>query len=240
MHWTFYIAGAAALLFAVLLFTGWWRYVFTAGLILRVVPYEQAGTGAGTIFIIGDSTGYGTGSAKSSDSVAGRLGADYPQYTITNNSVNGRKIAGAQEVVTGISQTYDLVVLQIGANDLLAGTAVQTVVADMEALIKALQPHAREIVVISSGNIGGVSRFTGEQATQFENISRDYTASMLELAEQYEHVAFVPLFDEPSDDVFVADPARYTAKDGLHPTSDGYAVWYDKAKPYFEAALSIE
>lgn len=54
-----------------LLTTGWWRYALTGYLIARVTPYEQVGTGGGSILVIGDSTGYKTGASRSSESVAG-------------------------------------------------------------------------------------------------------------------------------------------------------------------------
>ena len=64
-----------------------------------------------------------------------------------------------------------------------------------------------------------------------------YDQLMQVVVEEYENVSFVSLYDEPEDDLFVAEPYTYTSIDGLHPTSAGYAIWYNKARPYFEAAL---
>lgn len=237
MNWYYICGGIVVLVIGVLLFTNAGRYVKTFLLIARVSPYEQPGGGAGSIYVIGDSTGYGTGATRSADSVAGRLGNDYTWYRIQNNSVNGRLIAGALEAANTLSGEYDLILLQIGANDLIAGRSVEAVVADMQQLIDTTRSHAAHVIVLSSGNIGAVPAFSGEDAARLERASRQYTRSMLELANRYQDVNYVPLFDEPSEDPFVADPDRYTAIDGLHPTSAGYAIWYEKAQPYFDQVL---
>jgi lysophospholipase L1-like esterase len=240
MNWILYIVGVILLvLAAVMTINGWWRYTLTGYLIARVTPYEQSGTGTGSILVIGDSTGYGTGASQSSESIAGRLGADFPAYSITNNSVNGRKIAGAREVAAGLLENtqYDLVVLQIGANDLIAGSDPGAVAAELQQLIEQVIPHTRKIVVLTSGNIGATPVFGGEQAQQLEDASRLFDWHMTTLGQTYDDMVFVSLFDEPADDPFVQKPDIYTAIDGLHPTSVGYGIWYQKAKPYFTAAL---
>lgn len=239
MNWILYIVGALVLLAIIATTTGWWRYVLTGYLIARVTPYEQSGTRAGDVLIIGDSTGYGTGARKSSESIAGRLGADYPAYAITNNSSNGRRIAAAKEVAAELTDTiqYDLIVLQIGANDLIAGRDPGLVAGELQQLIELVIPHTNKIMVITAGNIGATPMFTGAEATQLEDTSRLFDWHMSTLGQTYDDMAFVSLFDEPANDVFVQSPGVYTAIDGLHPTSAGYGVWYQKAKPYFDAVL---
>jgi len=239
MNWMIWLVAGLVVVAGALFATGTWRYALTGYLIARVTPYEQSSGGAGSILIIGDSTGYGTGANQPSESIAGRLGADYPGYVISNNSVNGRKIAGAREVAAGLSEyvTYDLVVLQIGANDLIAGRELGAVVADMQQLIEQITPHTNQLVIITSGNIGATPAFGCAQAKQLEKSSRAYTQQMENLSQSYQNTAFVPLFDEPVDDPFVKHPDIYTSIDGLHPTSAGYGIWYQKARPYFATAL---
>ena len=240
MNWIFYIVGAIVLVLSVVVtINGWWRYTLTGYLIARVTPYEQTGTGTGSILVIGDSTGYGTGTSRSGESIAGRLGADFPAYSITNNSINGRKVAGAREVAAGLLEDtqYDLVVLQIGANDLIAGREAGEVAAELQQLIEQVIPHARKIIILTSGNVGATPVFAGEQAQQLEAASRLFDWHMTTLGQTYDDVAFVSLFDEPDNDIFVKKPDVYTSIDGLHPTSAGYEIWYQKAQPYFAAVL---
>jgi len=236
-----YFVGVILLLLGSLLaVTGWWRYVLTGYLIAQVDPYEQAGQGEGSILFIGDSTGYGTGAQRSSESIAGRLGQAYPGYAIINNSVNGRKVAAAKQVAAELPGTtvYDLIVLQIGANDLIADRDPLEVSQDLQQLIELTLPHAKRVVVITSGNIGASPKFSGDRASQLETASRSFDSYMTAVATEYENASFVSLFDEPAEDPFVLEPTVYMSIDGLHPTGAGYEIWFQEAKPYFDVLQS--
>jgi lysophospholipase L1-like esterase len=39
-------------------------------------------------------------------------------------------------------------------------------------------------------------------------------------------VILVDLFKDPTDDPFVQEPHRYYCPDGLHPSGEGYALWF--------------
>lgn len=223
------------------MFTDVGRYAKTVLLIAKVSPYEQPGGGAGSIYVIGDSTGYGTGASASEDSVVGRLGNAYTWYRIQNDSKNGRKIAGAVDALGSISEKQDVLILQIGANDLLAGTSVDTVVAEMKHLIELSRDKADQVVVITAGNIGAAPAFVDtNSASALTEASREYDAKLIALAHQYQNVAFVSLFDEPQDDPFVTNASELMSMDGLHPSSAGYQVWYEKSLPYFETILEAK
>ena len=40
----------------------------------------------------------------------------------------------------------------------------------------------------------------------------------------------VDLFKEAADDPFLRDQQRLHAADGLHPSDDGYAIWYEELR----------
>ena len=50
-------------------------------------------------------------------------------------------------------------------------------------------------------------------------------------------VMYVDLFEEPEADVFLAEPKKYLAIDGLHPSKEGYAYWYKTLKPTVQEVL---
>lgn len=217
--------------------TDTFRFAKTLFLIARVSPYEQTGDGAGVIQFLGDSTGYGTGASSGEYSVAGRLGADYPGYTIQNQSVNGRTIAELLIDVQDFSGQYDLIVLQIGGNDILQKRTTSVVLADLEKLVQRLSPHTKELVMLTSGNVGTAQAFSGSEAQQYDDLTRQYRAAVIKLAHQTPHFTYVDLFDEPENDPFAKDPDIFTSIDDLHPSNEGYALWYQKAASALQAAL---
>ncbi len=153
---------ALAVVASVLLFTNAWRYIKTGYLILDTSPYEQSGSGA-SVLILGDSTGYGTGVRQSSDSIAGRIGAAFPLAQIENNSVNGRTIGELKEVVATLEGRWDLILLQIGGNDILQGRKAALVEAELTNIFGQLYDHAEHIVMMSSGDVGGAAAFYWEK-----------------------------------------------------------------------------
>jgi lysophospholipase L1-like esterase len=236
------VAISAVLVFLgiVVLMTDAIQFAKTLFLIARVTPYEQVGSGEGVIQVLGDSTGYGTGASSGKYSVAGRLGADYPSYTLKNKSVNGLTIQELVDSTQEFEGQYDLIVLQMGGNDILQKRDTVSILTDLELLIERLAPHTKEIVMLTSGNVGGAQRFTGAEATELESLTRAYRMRVLDLAENTPNFTYVDLFDEPGNDPFQNQPEIYTSIDGLHPSNEGYGLWYEKAKDTFEITLKKE
>lgn len=198
----------------------------TVWLIARVSPYEQTIVGAPTVLILGDSTGYGTGAAKSEDSVAGRLGNMFA-VTIVNQSVNGRTIGELLVDAKELPGRYEVILLQIGANDILQYRDSVVVERELRSLITLLGTHSEHIVMMSSGNVGTSPRFSGQKAMEYQRLSREYRAMFLRVALGTD-LTYVDLFVEPENDLFVKNPEKYIAWDGLHPSSAGYEEWFKK------------
>jgi lysophospholipase L1-like esterase len=170
--------------------------------------------------------------------VAGRLGADFPEYSIKNQSVNGRTIEGLLADTTDFSGQYELILLQIGGNDILQKRSTKDTVNDLNALLERLAKHTEHIVMMTSGNVGGAVAFSGEKAATYESLSRALRTEVTNIAQTRTDFSYVDLFDEPEDDPFVENPETYTAADSLHPSNEGYALWYNKLKPVVEPILN--
>lgn len=235
MKW-FMITGAALLLVIVI---GAFqplvqRLVKSAWLILQVSPYEQVGTGAGTIFVVGDSTAYGTGASRAEASVAGQLGAAFPQFAVETNAKNGRLIAEVTPVLMARDATspVNLLLLQIGGNDILAGRSIEVMEADIRQVLTLAQTRAAHVVFMSTGNVGAASFFTtnGMPDPELEARTRAARAMYLEVTAEL-GVSYVDLFTEPAFDQFLKEPEVYLAWDGLHPSDAGYALWYESLAP---------
>lgn len=207
----------------------------TLYLIARVTPpYQQSGSDAKRLLILGDSTGYGTGATRSSESVAGQIGAAFPQLTIVNKSTNGRAAKQLMRHVENFKGFHDIILLQIGANDLLRHTPPAEVVEHIEALVKRLAPHTKQLIVMTASNIGAASRFDRKTQEVYTAASRIYEIVMAERALETKEFTFVQLFTEPEFDPFVLHPEINTSCDGLHPTSVGYRLWFEALKPYLK------
>ena len=223
-------------------FTGTLRTIKSVYLIFQIRPYEQTVPGAPMILVLGDSTGYGTGARKGAESIAGQIGADFPDYSIVNNSKNGRTIGQALVTLRTFddNESYALILLQIGANDILQKNnpdVVRAELADLYAEAKKRSPH---VVMISSGNVGTSAAFAGTaKADVYDKLSRQMRELFVSLAAE-SGVTYVDLFQETDEDAFLREPKKYLAVDGLHPTSAGYALWYEKLGPVVKDLLPTD
>lgn len=207
----------------------------TLYLIARVSPpYEQTGSGDKTLLILGDSTGYGTGASRRSESVAGLIGAANPELTIINQSENGRTAKKLRRDIQKLEGKYDTILLQIGANDLLQHTAPAEVVVEIEGIAVYLRKHTDRVLVLTSGNIGAAPRFNVTKRAAYTDSFRIYDQLMQSQAMKTSNFTFVSQFKEPEDDPFVLEPEKNFSMDGLHPSSDGYALWFKELKQHLK------
>lgn len=222
-------------------FTGALRTLKTIWLIVEVKPYEQVGVSENpkTILVLGDSTGYGTGAGVGKYSIVGLIGTDYPEYSITNNSKNGRTIGEALLEIKKLptEPKHELLLLQIGGNDILQKRDVDVVRRELTQLYIEAKKRSTHVVMISSGNVGTAAAFTGtKKAGEYERLSRQFRQMFIEVVAE-SGVMYVDLFEEPEADVFLAEPKKYLAIDGLHPSKEGYAYWYKTLKPTVQEVL---
>lgn len=215
------------------------RLLQTGLLIAIAHPYEQqVENPKGNILVMGDSTAYGTGAFMARNSIAGRIGQKYPEHTIENISMNGATIADVTDRFEQVKGVYDVIVLQVGANDILQKHTVRAIEADLRVLIMRAQQHTDEVVLMTAGNIGAAEAFVknGVPDPTYEALSRAVRAQSMALSASL-GFTYIDLFDEPEDDVFLQEPGTYLAFDDLHPSDAGYGVWFAKLYPYLASIL---
>lgn len=203
-------------------------------LIARSAAYQQnPETPSSTLLIIGDSTAVGTG-ALPEESVAGLLGADFPQVAIENLAENGATVSAVQAQLSRAAQpSYDRVLVHAGANDILRFRRAAHIEHDLRVLFEAATERSEQVLFLTAGNIGGAPIFFPPLSTWYTHQTRAVRARSMIAAAEY-GVAYVDLFIEPDDDPFLQDPWRYHAADGLHPSAAGYRSWYERIRDLLE------
>lgn len=182
------------------------------------------------ILIIGDSTGVGTGASDPADSIAGRIAGDFPLVEIVNRSADG---AGAKDVLEQLwtldDAGFDIVLVQMGGNDILRFTDLDTLKNAVAEILHAAYQVAPDVIFMSTGNIGSAPAFFPPINWVYTERTRKVRSIFLLLSRE-KGVAYVDLFREKEEDEFLRDPKRYFAADFLHPAGDGYALWYEELK----------
>ena len=212
----------------------------TKSLMVKAVPYEQHPLHPSlSILIAGDSTAVGTGAASNSESTAGRVGAEYPNAEIQNIGVNGLKLAGLLGKFQTMPESahYDLVVLQIGANDIVGLTPLPQVSNELTQLLTLARAHANQVVVITAGDVGLAPVFRFPLSSLFEWRTLEVRKIFMEETSAYGNVAYVDLFKYRKDEIFNTDISKYYAADNFHPSGAGYGVWYQSMQPVIQKAL---
>jgi lysophospholipase L1-like esterase len=198
-------------------------------IIASAVPYTQRGSGARVLFA-GESTGVGTGARVPEESVAGLLGRDLPDAEIKNISRNGSRMSELHSALSSLSEEkFDMIVLQIGGNDILNFTSPASVRTELRGVLSEATKRSAHVYLMTTGDVGNAPAFG-------PLLSRLYTARTNELVPMFKEeskktgVVYVDLFEPRETDPFFLEPLKYHAADGVHPSSDGYAIWYGKLR----------
>jgi acyl-CoA thioesterase-1 len=175
-----------------------------------------------TILALGDSLTAGYGLAES-ESYPAQLQAKletagYANYRVINAGVSGATTADlASSFAWSLQNKPEIVIVVIGANDMLRGVSFTETEKNLRTNLAGLQSAGIKKIVL-----GGMlaSRGLGESYVQ------DFDSLYPRLAKEL-GVTLMPFF---LADVAL-DPALNQA-DGIHPTSEGYAIIVDNLRPY--------
>lgn len=202
------------------------RLVKVSGRLVEGAEPYQSDLGERSLLVLGDSTAVGVGAA-SDGTVAARLG-NALDASVENYAKSG---AVTSEIATQFSKAkldhYDVVLIQIGANDIIRFHSVDATDEDLRAALDTITKKSGHVVLLTAGKVGEApffprlfgwlwTRRAAQVRTQFMAASTAYG------------VAYVDLYNGP--DPFKKDPQRYYAPDGLHLTADGYRVWAEQVE----------
>lgn len=181
------------------------------------------------ILFVGDSTAVGTGVKNPIESTAGWFHQDFPQAEIVNISKNGVKINEIIPMLQQATGQFDLVVLQVGANNIIYFKNLEKSKQELKALILEAKKYSPNVVQLTSGNIGAAPIFPIPINWFYTWRSKKFLTEFKEVADKND-AAFVNLFQNKKDDAFLSDINKYYAADKLHLTGAGYRFWYEQIR----------
>jgi lysophospholipase L1-like esterase len=184
------------------------------------------------VLILGDSTGVGVGATLPEESVAGLFAADYPDADIVNVAVSGTRVAGAIAQVRACRVAglrFDLALLHVGGNDVVANTPLQRLADDCDTLLKELGQLAVRTAWLGPPDLGLAPLFPRPYAWLMASRSR--AASRVFSAAAARHNAVFVDFSAPAHAAyFRRRRRRHFAIDGFHPNSASYKYGYATAR----------
>lgn len=193
-------------------------------LINQVVPYEQAGNGSLDILVVGDSIAYGTGSSSAETTIAGLIGAKFPQANITNKAKNGTKTKTLANRISGdIDRNYRIVIIIVGANDIIHP---EVNLGESEQYLGRIYAEASEkadnVIAITTGDFKHISFFLYPLNYYFGDRSRSLSESALWQSAKYNNVHYVDTFTDKNSP---GRPQALEAADHLHLSDLGSHYW---------------
>lgn len=195
---------------------------------IRTAAFSNADeeTPARRFLIVGDSTGVGIGSTDSRSTVAGRLAAAFPGTAIVNHARDAARSADIAAQVEASSGRFDLILIFAGGNDVVRLSPYKEVALAAERALDAASACSEHVAVIPPADVGTAPVWAWPLDALFtrraEVVRRAWQFAMSARA----NVHLVDLRLPPSRDPFRVAPRRYYSPDGLHPSADGYALWF--------------
>lgn len=226
----------AALLILITVFEFWRIRSLTkisSQLIAATKVYEQHPVGSKyKVLIMGDSTGVGIGAQDADLTLAGRLGHDWPEADISNIAVSGLRTDQLDSKTGSVKEGYDLIIIHIGGNDIIRFKNIDQAAANIEEAVKTLSPKTKKIAVFTTGNMGESDFFPFLSKPMFTMRSKALRNKVKKVTSSYPDTTYVDLFSYPAD---LKSVGGY-AKDKLHLSNEGYALWYQALQDSFKPA----
>lgn len=217
---------------SILVYSGisFWRGVLVSKKIVSssVAFSQDSNDFSRTLLVLGDSTAVGVGASAPEESVAGLL-AQARAVTYTENRAASGARAG--DLLSQFSKSslerYDIILVQIGANDIIRFYSAERAATELEAALVQLREKSNEVIVMSAGNVGAAPLFPFFLRPFYTELTLAYHDAFAKVASTRE-ATYVNLYVEPNQDPFLKEPEVFLAADGLHPTSAGYKLWFNK------------
>jgi len=202
------------------------RIRFSRGIVARTQPAQQSPEGCRRVIVVaGDSTAFGVG-ALPAETTAGRIAAAFPHARVINVACSGANVGRVRDQLDSVDvERADMVLIHACANDVLEFRNVAKVEADLRAALGKAKSLSSNVVLMPGHDFSVApfflrifSRLVNWQAQKVHAFVKRVTTEM--------DVMFVDLYRDPAAEPFVREPRRYYCPDLLHPSGEGYAIWF--------------
>jgi lysophospholipase L1-like esterase len=186
-------------------------------------------TGEKRILILGDSTAVGAGASAPEDTIAGRLAHDFPKADIVNLGINGSRTKDVLRALKAVAdQRFELVIASVGGNDIWHFGSLLKLERNLHALLQAAKAVASgPVILLLYNNIGSSPIFPSFMRQPLKRRGVLIQELFRSVAGK-ENVPCIELFSNDEDNPFLHEPNRFFSPDGVHPSSEGYRLWYHR------------
>ncbi|KND50043.1 MAG: putative secreted protein [Parcubacteria bacterium C7867-008] len=180
-----------------------------------------------TFLILGDSTAVGVGATHPEESLAGRLSTYADMTYVENNAKSGALTADLPGQIAQAQLThYDLILIQIGGNDIIQFHDPKKSGIQLEAALRQL-PQAEQVIIISAGDVGGATLFPPPVRWIHTYLNNEHHREFIAAVARAGIGEYINFGILPTTKTISASPKIYLAADGLHPSSEGYELWFE-------------
>jgi len=158
-----------------------------------------------------------------------RLNADGHDFEVVNAGVSGETSLGGLERIDWVleQENVKILILELGANDLLRGLSVARMKNNLDKIIK--KAKGRNVTVLLCGMLA--------PPTMGSNYQRDYSNAFPDLADEHD-IAYLPFLLDG-----VALKKELNQSDGIHPNSQGTKIMteniYKELKPLLKSGSNL-
>lgn len=205
-----------------------WHLIINKFLAFKSVPFSVKRDNAlKKVLILGDSVGVGTGANKPEESIAGQLAKDLPFVAIENLAQDGYRTRDLIPIINKIrNKRYDMVIISIGGNDVWHLSFTAKLRSDLEKIIDVAKEMSNDHVLLLLYRNMGSAPFFPLILRLFLRRRAETIRKVFVSTAKERGIVYIDLFTEEKFDPFQKQPKRYFASDKIHPSSEGYKLWY--------------
>lgn len=191
------------------------------------IPFQQHPMSPTKNFLVaGDSIAVGIGAEDPKESIAGRLGHQFPNADITNLGMSGAKLEDLLLILQQQNKHYDLILLLIGGNDITHFTPYNIIRDELAEVISRSLELSPKIIILTAGNIGNAPAFHWPLSTLITDRTSHVREIFMDEISKNKSVTYMDLFKKNAEDPLLQNVRQYYSKDGFHLSGDGYGIWY--------------